>query len=129
MKAFNHFRKMVYRRCWPRFWKHLCILAMFKSDSWKNRLKHEISLKWTIKPPEQNRKNRSITVNKHMFKVHDSDNWFWVCISLLGKNCPIILELNKCFRITITKIEDNPNSKIYGKHIRMQVMLIYNLVL
>ena len=34
------------------------------------------------------------------------------------------MELNWYFRITITIIEDNPESKIYRKHVRMQVMLI-----
>ena len=45
---------------------------MFNADNSKNRLKHENCLKLTIKPPEQNCKNKSITINKHMFKVHVS---------------------------------------------------------
>lgn len=40
-----------------------------------------------------------------------------------------ILQLNWYFSITITVMEDNPESKLYGKHIRMQWMLIFNLVL
>ena len=53
----------------------------------ENGLKYEICLKSAIKPSEQNRKDKSITVNKHRLKVHNCDNWLGVRISLLGKNC------------------------------------------
>ena len=87
LKAFNYFRNWLHRRCSTGFWIHLCIpVAMFKIDSRENILQDEICLKLVIKPPERNRKNKSITVNKNMVKFHNSNNWLWVCIFLLGKN-------------------------------------------
>ena len=72
---------------------------------------------------------KNITVNKHMFRDHNSNNYF-ECESLyLIKIVFITLELNKYSRITIITLEDNPDSKIYGKYIQMQVMLICTLVL
>ena len=35
------------------------VAAMFKIDNRKNGLKHEIFFKLTIKPPEQNRRNKA----------------------------------------------------------------------
>ena len=107
------------------FWIQFCILAaMFKIDSRNNRLKQEIC--WQS---QRNRKNKSITVNKHMFKVQNSNNYFEYVSLYLVKIVFITLELHRYFRIPITVIEDNPNSKMYGKHIWMQVFLICNLVL
>ena len=51
----------------------------------------------TIKPPERNLKNKSITVNKHMFKVHNSNNYFDYVSLYLVKIVFITLELNRLF--------------------------------
>ena len=72
---------------------------------------------------------KNITVNKHMFRDHNSNNYFEYVSLCLIKIVFITLELNKYSRITIITLEDNPDSKIYGKYIQMQVMLICTLVL
>ena len=52
----------------------LVLATMFKTDNSKNRLKNEICLKLTLKPLEQNREKKSITVNKHIFKNRRPNN-------------------------------------------------------
>ena len=54
---------------------------------------------------------------------HNSNSYFEYVSYYLVKIVFVTFELNKYLRITINILEDNPNSKIYGKHIRMQVML------
>ena len=84
---------------------------MFKTDSRKNRLKHKICLKLTIKLPKGNLKTKSITVNKHMFKVASLTTDFEYVSLYLVKIIFITSELNRYFWITKTRLEDNSNSK------------------
>ena len=86
---------------------------MFKIDSRKNRLKHKICLKLTIKLPEENCKTKSITVNKHMLKVASLTTDFEYASLYLVKIIFVTSEINRYFRITITRLEDNSNSKIH----------------
>ena len=85
---------------------------MFKIDNRKNRLKHKISFKSKMKPPEWNRKYKSIPVN--------TCSWFTTLPTTLSiylylvKIFFITLELNRCFRISTTIVEDNPNRNIHG---------------
>ena len=74
-------------------------------------------------------KIKNITVNEYMFRVHNSNSYFEYVSLYLVKIVFVTLELNRYFRITITILKDNPNSKIYGKHILMQVMSVRTLVL
>ena len=74
-------------------------------------------------------KIKNITVNEYMFRVHNSNSNFEYVSLYLVKIVFVTLELNRYFRITITILKVNPNSKIYGKHILMQVMSIRTLVL
>ena len=72
---------------------------MFKVDDRKNRLTHEICLKLTIKTPERNRKNKNITVNKHMFKVASLTTDFEYVYLYLVKIVFITLEISIYFQI------------------------------
>ena len=87
----------------------LHLSAMFKIDSRKNRLKHEIY--WQKTHQKELVKIKNITVNKHMFRVHNSNNYFEFVSLYLVKIVFITLELNRYFRITITILEDNRKSK------------------
>ena len=64
-----------------------------------------------------------------MFKVYNSNNYLKYVSLYLVKIVFISLELNRFFRIIITITEGNPNSKLYGTHIQIQVIIICNLVL
>ena len=65
-----------------------------------------------MKPPEWNRKYKSIPVN--------TCSWFTTLPTTLSiylylvKIFFITLELNRCFRISTTIVEDNPNRNIHG---------------
>ena len=64
-----------------------------------------------------------------MFEVRNFNNYFGYISLYLVKIVFVTLELNSISGLqSITMLEDNPNSKKYGKHIRMQGILICNLV-
>ena len=87
----------------------LHLSAMFKIDSKKNRLKHEIY--WQKTHQKELVKIKNITVNKYKFRVHNSNDYFEFVSLYLVKIGFITLELNRYFRITITILEDNRKSK------------------
>ena len=63
-----------------------------------------------------------------MFIIHNSTNYFEYLSLCLVKIFFITLELNSCFWITATIVEDNPNSNIYGIFTKIEIFAIYIVI-